>query len=164
MYGVGVRGLIAIAAGIAAVSVLAIVVLAVAGEGGPSEFPADSPEAALQAYLTAFENGDYPAAYAYFSNAAQATVSLEQFEQAATDYGTYPEASRRVTYDGTDGSGDEVTLQVTVETSSPGGLSSNRYTYSSVVPMVREAGDWRIAEAIVFLEPGWFGEPAPAAK
>ena len=163
MYGIRVRGLIAIATGIAAVSVLAVVVLAVAGEGAPSEFPADSPEAALQGYLTAFENGDYPAAYAYFSTAAQATVSLEQFEQAATDYGA-PQESRRVTYDRTEGSGDEVTLHVTVETSSSGGLSSNRYGYQSVVPMVREAGAWRIDEALVFLDQGWFGEPAPAAK
>ena len=81
-------------------------------------------------------------------------MSLDEFQQAAADYGTYNAGSRRVIYDGTDGSGDRVTLHVTVETTSPGGLSTDRYTYAAEVPMVREGGAWRIDQALVFLDPG----------
>jgi len=154
----------AIAAGIVGISVLAVVVLAVAGNRPPTAFPPDSPEAALQGYLTAFEAGDYPKAYGYFSTDVQAVMSLDQFEQAAADYRTYNTGSRRVTYDGTDGSGDRVTLHVTIETTAAGGLSTDRYTYSAEVPMVREAGRWRIDQALVFLDPGPVMGPAPVAK
>jgi hypothetical protein len=158
------RGLIAIASGIAAISILAVAVLVIAGNQPPTAFPPDSPEAALQGYLTAFEAGDYPAAYDYFSADVQAVMSLEKFENAAGEYGTSNPGSRRVTYDGTVGSGDRVTLQVTVETSASGGLSTDRYTYQTEVSMVREDGEWRIDQALVFLDPGPVPMDAPYAK
>ena len=82
-------------------------------------------------------------------------MSLDEFQQAAADYGTYNDRVRRVIYDGTDGSGDRVGPgEVTMETTTAGGLSTDRYSYASEVPMVREDGAWRIDQALVFLDPG----------
>lgn len=146
------RGLVAIGAGIAGLAILAVVILAWVGRQQPTAFPPDSPEAALQGYLAAFEAADYPSAYGYFSATVRDTMSYESFESAATDYARYTPGSRRVLYDGTDGSGDAVTLRLTVEASSGGGLSTDRYSYQTQVPMVREAGGWRIDQPLVSVD------------
>jgi hypothetical protein len=147
------RGLMAIGVGIVVISLASVVVVALAANRGPAIFPPDSPEAALQAYLEAFEAGDYAPAYAFFSSDVQATMSATEFEAAAQDYAGYRTEAYRVTFDGTEGSGDRVTVQVTQEVNSGGGLTTDRYSYQTVVPMVRENGSWRIDEALVFLDP-----------
>ena len=147
------RGLIAIGSGIAGVAVLAVAVLAVAGSREPTAYPPDSPEAALQAYLLAFEAGDYPAAYEFFSPSVQRAMSYQTYQQAARDYTSYASGSRRVLYEGTDGIGETVSLRLTIEVSSTGGLTTDRYRYPTTVPMVRTADGWRIDQLLVHLDP-----------
>jgi len=155
------RGLVAIGVGIGVVAALAVVVVAFKAAQGPGEFPDDSPQAAIQGYLQAFDDADYEAAYAFFSSDVRALMSLEEFEQAARDYGMYAGDSRRVLYDSTRGTGDQVTLQLTVEVIS-GGLATDRYSYPTEVPMVREDGTWRLDQALVHLDPAPVPAPAPA--
>jgi len=158
-----VRGLIAIGVGIGVVAILAVVAVGLSAARDPDQFPADSPQAALQAYLQAFEDEDYEAAYASFSADVQRQMSLEEFERAATDYHQYATESRRVLYDGVETDGDErATLRLTVEVSYGDVLFADRYSYPAEVRMVREDGAWRIDQALVHLDPAPVPAPAPA--
>jgi hypothetical protein len=158
-----VRGLIAIGVGIGAVAILAVVAVGLSAARDPDQFPADSPQAALQAYLQAFDDEDYEAAYASFSADVRGQMSLEDFERAATDYHLYATESRRVLYDGVETDGDErATLRLTVEVSYGDVLFADRYSYPTEVRMVREDGAWRIDQALVHLDPAPVPAPAPA--
>jgi hypothetical protein len=158
-----VRGLIAIGVGIGAVAILAVVAVGLSAARDPDQFPADSPQAALQAYLQAFDDGDYEAAYASFSADVRGQMSLQDFERAATDYHLYATESRGVLYDGVATDGDErATLQLTVEVSYGDVLFADRYSYPTEVRMVREDGAWRIDQALVHLDPAPVPAPAPA--
>ena len=157
------RGLIAIGVGIGAVAILAVVAVGLSAARDPDQFPADSPQAALQAYLQAFDDEDYEAAYASFSADVRGQMSLEDFERAATDYHLYATESRRVLYDGVETDGDErATLRLTVEVSYGDVLFADRYSYPTEVRMVREDGAWRIDQALVHLDPAPVPAPAPA--
>jgi hypothetical protein len=158
-----VRGLIAIGVGIGAVAILAVVAVGLSAARDPDQFPADSPQAALQAYLQAFDDEDYEAAYASFSADVRGQMSLEDFERAATDYHLYATQSRRVLYDGVETDGDErATLRLTVEVSYGDVLFADRYSYPTEVRMVREDGAWRLDQALVHLDPAPVPAPAPA--
>ena len=160
------RGLVAIGVGIGVVAILAVVAVGLSAARDPDQFPPDSPQAALQAYLAAFEDEDYEAAYAFFSADVQRQMSLEEFERAPIDYNLYATGSRRVLYDGIDQvqtDGDErATLRLTVEVSYGDVLFADRYSYPTEVPMVREDGAWRIDQALVHLDPAPVPAPAPA--
>jgi len=158
-----VRGLVAIGVGIGVVAILAVVAVGLSAARDPDQFPADSPQAALQAYLAAFEDEDYEAAYAFFSADVRGQMGLEDFERAATDYHLYATQARRVLYDGVETDGDErATLRLTVEVSSGDVLFADRYSYPTEVPMVREDRAWRIDQALVHLDPAPLPAPAPA--
>jgi hypothetical protein len=157
-----VRGLIAIGVGIGVVAILAVVAVGLSAARDPDQFPADSPQAALQAYLRAFDDEDCEAAYASFSADVRGQMSLEDFERAATDYHLYA-TERRVLYDGVETDGDErATLRLTVEVSYGDVLFADRYSYPTEVPMVRDEGAWRIDQALVHLDPAPVPAPAPA--
>ncbi|MGH2483830.1 MAG: hypothetical protein ACRDE9_05190 [Candidatus Limnocylindria bacterium] len=160
------RGLVAIGVGIGVVAILAVVAVGISAARDPDQFPADSPQAALQAYLQAFEDEDYEAAYASFSADVQRQMSLEDFQRSAIDYHLYATESRRVLYDGIDQvetDGDErATLRLTVEVSYGDVLFADRYAYPTEVRMVREDGAWRIDQALVHLDPVPVPAPAPA--
>jgi len=158
-----VRGLIAIGVGIGVVAILAVAAVSLSAARDPDQFPADSPQAALQTYLQAFEDEDYEAAYASFSADVKRQLSLEEFERAATDYQQYATESPRVLYDGVETDGDErATLRLTVEASYGGVLFADRYSYPTEVRMVREDGAWRIDQPLVHLDPAPVPAPAPA--
>jgi len=59
-----------IALGITAVVFVATVIVLLAGNQAQASYPADSPEAALQGYLTAWYDDDYDTAYGFFSTVA----------------------------------------------------------------------------------------------
>ena len=116
------RSLLAIAGAIGAIVIAAIVLVVVVGDRPPAAFPPGSSEATVQGYLTAWEDEDYAAAYAFFSAEAKARVPLEAFEQAAEEQETYSIGdTRRVFIDRVEDRGERADVHLTIEHSYPGG-------------------------------------------
>lgn len=157
------RSLLSIAAGILALLALTVAVVLLAGDRKPREFTADSPEAALQSYLAAWETHDIPAAYGQFSKRVRSSTSLEQYRLAVDDFARYqmpPNGpDRRVFIDRVIGSGDRVTVQLVVEERYGDGLTNNIQRSTRSVPMVRDADGWRIDEPLTYLDPSPIYEP-----
>lgn len=158
------RTLAFIAGGIVALVLVSVAVVLLAGARQRQEFAAGTPEAAVQAYLDAWEEEDAEAAWAFFSTAVQERYTFENYERAVSDYHLYqyPDGgpNRSVYIDGVDGSGDQVTVQLTVEEYYGDGLNTSSYRSPRGVRMVREGGAWKLADPLIWLDPGEFGEPA----
>jgi hypothetical protein len=150
------RGLLLVGVAVLALVVVTIAVVLLAPRA-TTEFPPDSPEAALQGYLRAFDEGDYEAAYAFFSDEIRNDLSLDDYERQIQLYGLpYGEiGSRRVLFDRSSGSGDRIRVHLTVEEFHGGGGLGGGSTYRSAreIWMVRQADGWRIDEPLVWLDP-----------
>lgn len=155
------RSLVLVAGGVVAVTILAIVVVLVAGGRQPETFPADTPEGTIQRYLSAFDAGDHAAAYDFFSTEVRRRMSLDDYtlmvDQTGHDFGGAQ--TGRVLFDTVDVSGDTARVRLTVERIYGDGLSTSTSRSTSEIRLVREAGAWRIDEPLVWLDPGYF-EPA----
>jgi hypothetical protein len=141
--------------GVVALLVITVAVVLLAGQRPPREYPAGSPEAAFQAYLVAWEAANYEAAYAAFTTAVRAATPLADYRRQAADFrtnGLPPGTSRRVFIDRTTITGDETTLDVTIEETTVNGLSADRYRYSRSFVMVREDGAWRFDRIFMGIE------------
>jgi hypothetical protein len=149
------RSILLIGAGILALVVVSVVVVLVVRRGPPT-FPAGSPQAAMVAYLDAWDSGNLEAAYGLLSDSVRQQISLPDYQQAADQYRAYDQPNRQVTINRVDGSGDTVTLQLTVEEFYGEGLSANVSRSPRSVRMVREADGWKIDEQLVWLDPGPF--------
>jgi hypothetical protein len=152
----GSRSLVLIAAGIVALMATTIaVVLVVGGPRSPSLEPG-SPEAALHAYLTAFEAGDLAQAHAHFSGAVREQWDLDAYRRSVDAYGAPlpdDDRARRVLFDHSDVTGDSAQVHVVVEEFVSDGLRGDTYRFRRSVRMVREDGAWRLDQALVWLEP-----------
>ena len=152
--------MLAIVAGIGALLVGAVVLILLVGDRPARAYPDGSPEAALQAYLVAWEAGDLSAAYAAFSADAQAKVPYGEYRTQAADHRRWnsgPDGpARRVFIGNVTIDGDRATLDLTIEETWVSGLTSSRNTYGLPLEMVRTAGAWRIDEILLGLEPGYF--------
>jgi hypothetical protein len=158
----GWRGFIAILAGIAGLLVVTVVVVLLAGDRPPRTYPAGSPEAAYQAYVTAWQAGDDEAAYASFTTAVRAETPYADYHRQAIEYRLYgqqPGTTTRVFIDAATVQGETATLQVTVETSVVSGLGANRYRSTLPVTLVREDGAWRLDTIRMGTEPWWPNKP-----
>jgi len=151
------RSILLIGAGILALVVLSVVVVLVVRRGPPT-FPAGSSHAAMAEYLAAWDRDDIEAAYGFLSDEAQGQVSLDDYRLAADQYRNYTQPNRQVTIDRVEGSGDKVTLELTVEEFYGQGLSANVSRSPRSVRMVRQADGWKIDEQLVWLDPGPFIE------
>jgi hypothetical protein len=142
-----------IALGIAAVVVVATAIVLLAGNRPLAQYPAGSPEAALQGYLGAWYDEDYPSAYEYFSTRVKAQMSYEEFALFG-----YPSASdnQTVTIDRVTGEGDRRTIYVTVEDYYDSDFSSS-YSHQLTVRVVLESGRWLIDDALNGVEPYYGG-------
>lgn len=148
------RSLIYIGLGVVALTVVTIAAVLLAGDREPAEFAADSPEAALQRYLTAYEDGDLEAAHEYFSSDVRGQMDLEAYQRAVDSWGFGPaEENRSVLFDRVSGTGDRVELHLIVEEFYGEGLSGETYRSPRDVRLVREDGGWRIDQALVWLDP-----------
>ena len=151
------RSLAYIGAGIVALVIATSIIVVVAGgRGQEAPLPAGSPQAALQEYLAAFADGDYEAAFAYFSSDVRAGTSARDYDQMVRSYGQpYGDGStRRVLFDGVIGEGERVTVQLTVEEFYGGGLAGgDTYRSPREIRMRREGGAWRIDEPLIWLDP-----------
>lgn len=147
------RSLLYVALGVVALAVVTIVVVLLAGGREAAEFPADSPEATLQAYLAAYEEGDLDAAHAYFSADVRRQMDRQAYQQAVDSWGVGTEPHRTVLFDSTTGTGDRVQLHLIVEEFYGDGLSGDTYRSPRDVRLVREDGKWRIDQALIWLDP-----------
>lgn len=150
------RSLIYVAVAIVLLAVITIAVVLLAGDRQTAQFDADSPEAALQRYLTAYEEGDLEAAHAYFSADVRERMDLDAYQRAVDSWGIGFEPDRSVLFDSSSGSGDRVELHLIVEEFAGDGLSGDTYRSPRDVRLVREDGEWRIDEPLVWLDPAPF--------
>jgi hypothetical protein len=157
------RTLALIAGGIVALVLVSVAVVLLAGGRQREEFVAGTPEAAVQAYLDAWKEEDADATWAFFSAEVQEEYSFENYERAVRDYHLYqyPDGgpSRSVYIDGADGTGDQVTVQLTVEEVYGDGLNTSSHRSPRAVRMVREGGAWKLADPLIWLDPAEFLEP-----
>lgn len=138
--------------------VVATAIVLIAGATPVHEYPADSPEGTIQRYMRALDERDPAAAYALLSSAVQGRFSEAQFADQQYSYGPYGDGSGRlVRIDRTDVTGDRATVALTIEQYWGGGFGSNRTVMHRTIRLVREAGDWRLDEALVGPElmPAW---------
>jgi hypothetical protein len=153
------RSLLAIAGGIAGTVVAAVLIVVVLGDRPPAPFPAGSPEAALQGYVGAWEDENLEAAYAYFSTGVKSTLTFEEYRQVAQDQGNFSGAPqrRRVTIDRVELDGESAEVYLSIEYSSDGGpFFGGGYRDTRTIHLLKEAGDWKIDDPLLGLEPGPF--------
>jgi hypothetical protein len=154
------RSLLAIAGGIAATVVVAVLIVVVLGDRPPAPFPPGTPEAALQGYVSAWEDEDLEATYAYFSTGVKDTLPIDEYRQVARDQGNFSGGApqqRRVTIDKVELDGERAEVYLSIEYSFDGGLPfGGGYRDTRTINLVREAGDWKIDDALLGLEPGPF--------
>ena len=157
------RSILFIGAGILALLALVVGVVLVAGDREPQRYPPDSPRGVVQRYLAAWDERDYAAAYAFFSSHVRDSVSEDDYRVAAADYATYglpPDGSARRVFidDVTDGS-SRVTVRLTVEELIGDGMDTSVYRSTRTIALVREGAEWRIDEALLWLDPGPYPGP-----
>jgi hypothetical protein len=153
--------------GVALLLVATVAIVLLAGNRPPQTYPAGSPEAALQAYLQAWEARDLDRAWEFFSTSARGSVTLDEYRRQARDYPDMAGAggpSRRVFIDQTTVTGDRAELQLTIEETYIQGLGVGRNRYSQRLAMVRESGQWRLDQLIMGIQPGWPIKEAPMAE
>ena len=132
-------------------AVAAVAVVLVGRPSGAASYPADSPEAALQSYLTADEGTDTAAAYAAYSTRVRETWPYDEYLSARDMYAVW-QRGRRVWIDRVEGDGALATLYLTVESTSGSGIRASTWTDHREVRMTLEDGAWRVDQRIVGLE------------
>ncbi len=126
---------------------LAVSVAILGGDQGDAEYAPGSPEAAFQDYVRAWDSGDIDGAWAALSDEAHDRVDEREYRDAAR---WRDEETARIWIDRVTGSGDRVTLHVTIETGyGPGLLGPDRYLDQTRVALVREDDQWRIATPLI---------------
>jgi hypothetical protein len=147
------RSVLVIAAGILGIVVLGAVVILLAEGREPQAFEPGTPEATMQAYLTAWDNDDPSAAYDFFSNSIKATVSRQDYIAQSDSFGQV-DVNRATFIDRVEGDESQATVILTVEEYYGDGLGES-YSSQRSVRMVNEDG-WKIDEQLVGLEPSAF--------
>lgn len=152
------RPLLIIVLGIMAVVVVSVAVVLVAGGGEPQVFERGSPQAAVQAYLAAWEDDDYAAAYQAFSTEVRAEASESEYRRMASSwYG--PDPPRHTAYiDSVSGSGDRMRVSLVVEEFYGGGIGGESYRSERTISMVLEDGAWKIDVPLIWLDEVSFSE------
>ena len=147
------RSVLVIAAGILGIVVLGAVVVLLAEGREPQAYEPGTPEAAMQAYLAAWDNDDPSAAYDVLSNSIKATVWREDYIAQSGAFGEV-DSNRATFIDRVEGDETQVTVFLTVEEYYGDGLGES-YSSQRTVRMVHEDG-WKIDEPLVGLEPAAF--------
>lgn len=155
----GTRSLLYIGAGVLALVALGAAVVLLAEGRQPASFEPGTPEAAMQGYLTVWQDEDYEAAYGFFSDEIRAETSLEQYEVQVRGLGEpFGGSDTAVFIDKAEGDGLRVTLYLTIEQSYGGGIGGESYRSQREVRMVHQADGWKIDEPLIGVEQFPFGE------
>ena len=133
---------------------LAVIIVGLAGRE-PKTFEPGSPEAALQAYLVAWDEGDLEAAYSSFSAAARRGLSFEAYQRAARTWHAQQSSDTRrlLLIDRSTGNAERATVYLILEETYRRDLSASSYRSQREVSLIREEGAWRIADPLVWLDP-----------
>jgi hypothetical protein len=126
--------------GAIAVALVAAVALMVMGGRPQVACPPDSPEAALQRYLEAWDQGDVDRAWSALSTRAQSFLRYPTFESSQAWLGD--EAIRVWIGESRSDEPDRVVLELTVEHSSDGPLGPRRDRLQRRITLVREGDTW----------------------
>jgi hypothetical protein len=155
------RSVIYIGAGVLAVAVLGAAVVLLAEGREPVKFDPGTPQAAMQAYMAAWQDDDYEAAYGFFSDEVRADTSLEEYESQSRGFGdSYGGSERAVYIDRAEGDEHHVTLYLTIEEYyGGGGIGGESYRSQREVRMVQQSDGWKIDEPLIGLEQFQFGKP-----
>ena len=155
------RSLLAIGAGVIALVVVTLAVVLLTDERS-TPFPADAPEAALQGYIGALEDGDIDHAYGAFSNEVRSRVSREAFaREVDLRVNGNERPDTRYLVSATNVEGDTALVTITVEEFYEDGLGGSTNRYDQEVHLVREDGAWYISEPLVWLESAPYLEQIP---
>jgi hypothetical protein len=146
------RAVTTIAAGILGLVVIGAVVVLLAEDRKPATFPAGSPEAAMQAYLAAWEDGDSEKAYGFFSEAVRSQVTLADYQNAVSGFGDVSPGDEAVYIDAAQISGDRATVHLTVEHYFGDGPGAETYRSTTTVRMVRQADAWKLDQQLIGVE------------
>lgn len=148
------RGLLLVVLAAFAIAVAAIALVLLRGDRQAS-FPSGSPEAAYQAYLTAWADGDRDATWDALSSSVRASWPKQEYlDAAAMKYSSPDDAA--ISIDRSTVNGDRATLRVTIERVYRNGLQSSRSRSSFDVRLVREEGAWRIDQRLMGPSEGWW--------
>lgn len=129
------------------VAVLGVAAILLSREPSESEYASDSPQAAFQGYVRAWEAGDVSGAWASLSTAAQERVSYERFDAANR---RQPDDAYRVWIEDVNVDGDHAAVQVVVESLTGDGLlEPDRERVERRVTLAREAGTWKVENPTV---------------
>ena len=147
------RSVLIIAAGILGVVLVGGLVVLLAEGREPQTYEPGTPEAAMQAYLAAWENDDPGTAYDSFSNSAKGNLTRSDYIVQSDAYGDVG-LNRAIFIDRVEGDESRVVVYLTVEERYGDGLGET-YTSQRTVRMVNEGG-WKIDELLIGVEPGAF--------
>jgi predicted lipid-binding transport protein (Tim44 family) len=147
------RSVVLVGAAIVALVAVALVV-AVARPSRSIEYPIGSPEAAFQAFYTAWQDGDLETAYGYFSRSVTAEMTLAEYEQADSDQSWSREQGRRVVLLGAEVDGDRASVELRVDEFYEEGMGE-RFTSTYVVALVRDGAAWLVDEPLLGIDPIW---------
>jgi hypothetical protein len=124
------------------VAAIAAVVVIPPGKSPATAYRAGSPSAAVQAWASALEAGDYTAADKYLSSGLQS-------QGMTSDQLLFGEKVVSLSVVGESIQGNSATVQATITTTSLFGDLSGNNTTSSAIPMILENGSWKIDVAIL---------------
>ena len=143
-----------IAAALAIIALVAIsVIVAVALPDEPATYPADSPEAAFQAFYGAWETGDTDAAYALLSADVKRTFTADSYRDRDSEQSWQRDEDRRVVLLKSEVTGDRAVLDLRVDTFYDGGFGGSRYSDDRSIRLVRVDGAWHIDQPLLGIEP-----------
>lgn len=154
-----------IVASVLAIVALAVVIVSLVGRA-PKTFEPGSPEAALQAYLVAWDDGDLETAYSSFSAAAHRDLSFADYQRAARTWRSQQTSDirRLLLIDRSTGNAERVTVYLILEETYGKNLEASSYRSQREVSLVREEGAWRLADPLVWLDPADNYKVDPAVK
>jgi hypothetical protein len=138
------RWLIIFGAAIGFLVIVAIVlVFTMSRQEGASLLSEDTPEGVVQRYILALQEKEYVTAYSYLSPPADEELTYEKWRESFGGYGEQNEA--RVTLGESAVTGNEATVEVTVDVFRAGGPFDNPVSTQRITFFLKQEGaSWKI--------------------
>lgn len=134
--------------------VIGAVIIALTLSPKESHFAPNSPEAAFQHYVDAYNSRNFGEAYRSFSTGAQRQLTLDQYATQARSSAYVPiNDNQRIAIEHVEHQGSVVFLHLTIEHSGGSGLDFDHPSYEQRVPMIQENGAWKIDELMLGTAP-----------